>query len=111
MKGLRQSVLELDTHVPADIYNDQLAQTNMIAGMKFCGERGKDLDAFLPPIYASGNADREGKFSFGVFPGSYLVYATAEAGKTHVEWYEIAHVTWRQTLHLVQPTCSYTYIE
>lgn len=63
MKGLRQSVLELDTHVPADIYNDQLAQTNMIAGMKFCGERGKDLDAFLPPIYASGNADREGKFS------------------------------------------------
>jgi hypothetical protein len=100
----------LASGVPAEIAIDGFDRHAHLAEMKFCFGLANTL-SYAPTPSISGNADREGHFSFNVNPGNYFVHMVAETGKRHVEWFEFVHVRWREQLRLVEPTCSYSAVD
>jgi hypothetical protein len=53
-------------------------------------------------------ADRNGKFSLKLLPGTYTLVAKGQAGTAQAFWTEIVPLVWHSEVRIVEPLCQYS---
>jgi hypothetical protein len=93
---------------PDELTTAYVESMNKLSARKYCWQLQLVGGDTTHAEYIWGNADRNGRFSLAVTPGTYFLHVIGQGGETHAEWAQIIRVQWREQLRLVQPTCSYS---
>jgi hypothetical protein len=84
---------------------NQRAASNL---QRYCQEMETEaVKYFGRPNYET-YADRNGKFSLKLTPGTYTILVKGQAGTSHALWTESIRLVWRSNVRIVDPQCQYS---
>lgn len=88
--------------------HSSLVGYNNLSDTKHCFSLEKEMEETKKSQLRGQTTDGQGRFSFHVPPGRYVLEIIGQQGPERFEFVETIDLRWRSDLHLVDATCHYS---